>query len=107
MCALWQDMLKDLPQHCHAMWSLEKISSPLHTKVLYKWHLLCRFQECAVETLADVKSFKYPEYFNGRKYEQAIEWLRSVLFTSASSGKASHKSIENAYQHTPAGGAYS
>ena len=42
----------------------------------------------------------YPTFFHGRKYVLAIEWLGSVLFTSASSGEASHKSIKNAYDHT-------
>ena len=53
-----------------------------------------------METLADVRCFRYPRFFNGRKYKQTIEWLGSALFTSVSSGEASHKSIENAYQHT-------
>ena len=53
-----------------------------------------------METLAEVKSFKYPKFFNGRKYEQAIEWLGSALFTSTSSREASHKTIKNAYRHT-------
>ena len=53
-----------------------------------------------MEMLADVKSFKYPKFFNGRKYEESIEWLGSALFTSASSGEASHKSRKNAYRHT-------
>ena len=66
-----------------------------------RWLLLLRrWQERAQELLGDIKDFNYPKFFNGRKYEEAIEWLGSALFTSALSGEASHKSIKNAHRHT-------
>ena len=59
---------------------------PVGTK---KAPLLCRFQVCAVETLAEVWSSKYPKLYKGRKYEQAIEWLgeRSVHFSLERGGQ--------------------
>ena len=54
----------------------------------------------AQKMLGNLKNFNYPKFFNRRKYEMTIEGLGSTMFTSASSGEASHKSTKNAHRHT-------
>ena len=68
----------------------------------FRWLLPRGFQEGANETLADVKNFNYTKFFNGRKFELAVKWLGSALFTSALSREASlrGKSIKNTHRHT-------